>query len=184
MQRRSFVRNFAATLALASVTLATTIPVEGCSFNAEAAINTVLNSALAIIKVAEPGAPWVPALSNAISALQQAETTWKSGGSSTVVIDALNTLEAVLASIPATATYSPLVDVVVAGIEAVMAGFGLTAQLTPAASSKRAGIVNSSHYGRVKLHGPTVFHPTWVGSYTAQFNSTARSIGLPQAAIK
>ena len=39
------------------------------------------------------------------------------------MVDALNTIEAVLAVIPVTAVFSPLVDILVAGIETAMSAF-------------------------------------------------------------
>ena len=100
MNRRKFLKRLASATAIALAAGATTVTIEGCTFNITDAINTVLNSALAILKVAEPGATWTGALANAIAALQKAETQWQSGGAATVVIDALNTIEAVLAVIP------------------------------------------------------------------------------------
>jgi len=184
MDRRKFLTRLASATAIALASGATTVTVDGCSFDIGAAINTVLNSALAILKVAEPGSSWVGELANAIAALQQAETSWQAGGAATIVSDALNTIEAVLAVIPATAVYSPLIDILVAGIEAVMSAFGLTAKLSTAASAKRPLIVNSPHYGKAKLHGPSFMHPTWQGAFKAQWNSEAESLKLPQAEIK
>jgi len=156
---------------------------EGCTFNITDAINTVLSSALAIIKVAEPGAAWVAPLASAIAALQQAETSWQSGGAATLVIDALNTIEAVLAVIPVTATYAPLISILVAGIEAVMAAFGLTAQLSAAASAKRPTIINSPYYGKTTLTAPNFWHPSWTGAYRHQWNQECDTLRMPQARI-
>lgn len=184
MNRRKFLVKFAQATAAALAVGATTVTIEGCTFNITDAINTVLNSALAILKVAEPGATWAAQLASAIAALQQAETTWQAGGAATIVIDALNTIEAVLAVIPETAAYAPLIDILFAGIEAVMSAFGLTAQLSRAAAAKRQGIVNSPHYKAATLNGPSFLHPTWQGAYNAQWNTKAKAIGLPQAEIK
>jgi len=160
-----------------------TVPLEGCSIDITAAINTVLNSALAILKVAEPNATWTAALASAIAALQQAETSWQNGGAATLVIDALNTIEAVLAVIPVTAVYSPLIAILVAGIEAVMAAFGLAAQLSAEAMRKRQTIAKSPYYRMTPLHGPSFAHPTWQGAYRAQWNTEAVALNLPQAKI-
>ena len=184
MNRRKFLVKFAQATAAALAVGATTVTIEGCTFNITDAINTVLNSALAILKVAEPGATWAAQLASDIAALQQAETTWQSGGPATIVIDALNTIEAVLAVIPETAAYAPLIDILFAGIEAVMSAFGLTAQLSPKSSAKRSTITNSPHYGRAKLEGPSILHPTWQGAYKHQWNAEAEALRLPQAEIK
>ena len=182
MERRRFMQ-FAGATALALATGATTVTIEGCAFDIKAAINTVLNSALAILKVAEPNASWTASLASAIAALQQAETNWQAGGATTIVIDALNTVEAVVAVIPITAPYAPLIDILVAGIEAVMSAFGLTKQLSPMAMSKRGVIVNSSHYGRATI-STSFAHPTWQGAYKHQWNAEAVALKLPQAQIK
>jgi hypothetical protein len=180
MHRREFLGKSAGAtaLAVAAGLGIVTVPLEGCAFNITDAINTVLNSALAIIKVAEPGAPWLTPLANAIQALQQAETKWQAGGASTLVIDALNTIEAVLAVIPATAVYSPLIDILIAGIEAVMAAFGNHSVST------RATVINSPHYRAATLTGPSFLHPTWTGAYKFQWNSKAKGIGLSAAELK
>ena len=183
MNRRKFLAGLAGATAAAMAVGATTVTLEGCTFNVEAAINTVLSSALAILKVADPNATWTGTLANAIAALQQAETQWQSGGAATIVVDALDTIEEVLAVIPATAAFSPLIDILFAGIEAVMSAFGLTVSLTAKASAKRSVIVNSPHYGAAKLHGPSFAHPTWQGSYKAQWNAQAETLTLTAAKI-
>ena len=99
MQRRKFMQ-FAGATAFALATGATVVTIDGCSINITDAINTVLNSAVAILKVAEPNASWTGLLASAIAALQQAETCWQSGGAAAIVVDALNTIEAVLAAVP------------------------------------------------------------------------------------
>ena len=183
MERRSFLKRLAGAIALALATGATTVTIDGCSFDIKSAINTVLNSALAILKVAEPNATWTASLASAIAALQQAETNWQAGGAATIVIDALNTVEAVVAVIPITAPYAPLIDILVAGIEAVMSAFGLTKQLPPMAMSKRGVIVNSSHYGRATI-STSFAHPTWQGAYKHHWNAEPAALKLPQAQIK
>ena len=183
MQRRDFLK-LSGTGAAVAVLTPTALMTAGCSFNIAAGINTVLDSALAILKVAEPGSPWITQLASGIAALEQAETAWKAGGAATLVIDALNTIEAVLAVIPITAAYSPLISILVAGIEAVMAAFNLTAQLSANSMAKRKTIVQSPYYGRVHLNGPNLRHPTWTGAYKAQWNSAAVALGLAAAEIK
>ena len=180
--RRRFLK-FCSAVGAAVATGASVFQLEGCSFNVADAINTVLNSALAILKVAEPNATWTASLASAIAALQQAETNWQAGGVAAIVIDALNTVEAVVAVTPITASYAPLIDILVAGIEAVMRAFGLTKQLPPMAMSKRGVIVNSSHYGRATI-STSFAHPTWQGAYRHQWNAEAAALKLPQAQIK
>jgi hypothetical protein len=157
---------------------------EGCSFNVTNAINAVLNSLLAILKVAESNATWLNTFKDAVTAFEQAETQWKNGSSSAIVTDALNTVEAVLAVIPATAVFSPLIDIVVAAIEAVISAFGSSAQLLSTAQiDKRKVCVNSVHYKATALKGPNLLHPTWTGAYKAQWNSECARLNLLTAKI-
>lgn len=181
MQRRKFMQ-FAGATAFALATGATVVTIDGCSINITDAINTVLNSAVAILKVAEPNASWTGLLASAIAALQQAETSWQSGGAAAIVVDALNTIEAVLAAVPETETYAPLIDILFAGIEAAINAFGQPAQLYAGWLDKRKAIVNSPHYGRATIR-TSFTHPTWQGAYKAQWNAKAKAIGLPHAEI-
>jgi hypothetical protein len=182
LDRRQFFTAGAAIVVSPSILMQT-----GCAFNTADAINAVLNSGLAILKVVEPGSALATQLSDAISALQQAEATWQTGGTSTIVVDALNTIEAVIAVIPVTASYAPLVDILVAGIETVMSAFGVTPTVSmarsPSRGNKRALIVNSPHFNAVRLNGPSFRHPTWQGAYRNQWNTKAKAIGLSQAQI-
>jgi hypothetical protein len=183
MNRRKFLTRLASATAIALAAGATTVTLEGCTFNITDAINTVLNSALAILNVLEPNSSLYTQLKDAITALEQAEGTWQAGGASTIVVDALNTIEAVLAVVPVTAPYAPLIDILFAGIEAVMSAFGLTTQLSALSSAKRPTVVNSSHYNAAVLNPPSWRHPTWQGAYKAQWNNKANTIGLPKAEI-
>lgn len=179
MNRRMFLKasgTGAAVLALAPTTLLT-----GCAFSVTGMLNTILSTLNSILSVAEKNAPWLPGLQAAIAQLENAEATWKTGGASAIVIDALNTVEAVLAVVPLTTAYSPLIDVIVAGIEAIINYFNPPAvQLTHA----RSTMGNNPHVGHVTLDKPGFRHPTYQGAFKAQYNSTAVGIGLPQAAIK
>ena len=167
MNRRAFLVTGAA-LAIVPTSLA----LEGCTVDLKALLNTVLDSAVAVLKVA---GTTVPGLQEAIAALQAAEASWTSGSPGAVVIDALNTLSDILAVIPTTAVYAPLVAILVAGIEAVLAAFGVTA--TPAAKA----IMNPYH-GAAQLNKPHAFQ-TYQGAYKAQWNTTAAGLGLSAALI-
>jgi hypothetical protein len=183
MNRRIFMKNAAVAGAAASI-LPSTVLMEGCSFNVTSAINSVLDSLAAILKLADSSSTWVSSLDSAIAALKQAEASWKTGSDSSIVVDALDTVEAVLAVIPTTATYSALVDIAVAAIETIMSSFGLTVQLTTTAQvTNRQKVVNSPHYKAVKLTGPTFLHPTWPGAYKAQWNSECVKLDLAAAKI-
>lgn len=142
-------------------------------------INTVLDEATNVLVVADPNAAWVPQLQSAITALKTAEASWSAGGAEQIVIDALNTVEAITAVIPLTAAYSPLIDVLVAGIEAVMELFPASA--TPLAVGARLSA--NPHVGRVKL----VHHAFHSRSkeFKALWNETAlANTGLRGATIQ
>lgn len=144
--------------------------------NAKSLINVLITSIQNILKVAT-GAPWAADLSNALSALQTAEQGWTAGGAVTLIDDALNTVTAVLAVIPFTALYSPLVDIVVAGIEAVLA----VLPVAPATTKFRVTLSANPHHGRIVLNKPSLRHETPQGAYRAQWNGICKQIGLPQA---
>jgi hypothetical protein len=120
INRRQFGKSTVALLGFAS--LGGTVLLDGCTGSQVInEINVVLQQAAAVLAVAEPNAPWVAELKNAIAALMTAEQQWQNGGTVQVVIDVLNTIVAITAVIPITAVYSPLIDILVAGIEAVLA---------------------------------------------------------------
>lgn len=179
MQRREFLKRTAGIGALVAVAPSALL-VEGCSVNVKALLNTVINSAEAIIKVAAPNAPWLQPLESAITALQQAEQQWSAGGAVQIVISALNTVQAVLAVIPVTAVYSPLIAVLVAGIEAVLAA--LVPQPAPTPVTLNAARNPYLTTNKVALAKPHTFQ-TYQGAYRSQWNATAVKIGLAQAKI-
>jgi hypothetical protein len=140
-------------------------------------INVVLKEAAAVLAVAEPGASWLEPLQNAIGALMAAEQQWQTGSTVQLVIDALNTIVAITAVIPLTEVYSPLIDVLVAGIEAVLAALPQ--------SSNRAGVKATSlgnpHVGRtvIKRH----WYHTPATDFKDAWNSVARSIPSLSGAV-
>lgn len=115
-------------------------------------INVVLQQAAAVLAVAEPNAPWVPQLKNAIGALLTAEQTWQTGGKAQIVIDALNTIVAITAVIPVTAVYSPLIDVLVAGIEAVIVAMNPLVVNPPGPTPVAATAARNPHVGAYTIH--------------------------------
>ncbi len=140
-------------------------------------INVVLNEADAVLAVADPGAPWLPQLKSSIAALEAAESTWQNGGAVTLVEDALNTIAAVTAVIPQTAAYAPLIDVLVAGISAVLAALP-----QPASARVTATLMSNPHAGRYKLVNHWYHSPA--GNLKANWNAVAKQHGLLQMAIK
>lgn len=142
-------------------------------------VNTVLTEATNVLVVAEPGAPWVPQLQAAVVALKTAEATWQSGGTAQIVIDALNTVEAITAVIPMTAVYSPLIDVLVAGIEAVIVALEPT--VPPAQLKVRITRTANPHVGRVTIPHQA-FHSRST-DFKVMWNDTAKAHGLLGAVI-
>jgi hypothetical protein len=152
---------------------------EGCSFSVSGTLSVIIDALQGLLKYIGGSQPWAVELSNALSALEQAEASWKTGGAAAIVIDALNTIEAVVAVIPFTALYSPLIDLIISGIEAVINYF---APQSMKFTRERATIQNNPHKGRVALKA-SHFLQTPAGSFKQQYNDTAIGIGLPQLRI-
>ncbi|HUD74122.1 MAG TPA: hypothetical protein VMQ76_03545 [Terracidiphilus sp.] len=174
MNRRTFIRTLSAVSALAM------LPIVGCAFSVTGALNVIINALKAIISYVAGSQPWAVALESALNALVQAEAAWKAGGAAAIIIDALNTIEAVLAVVPFTAIYSPLIDVIVSGIEAIINYFAPQTQVRYA--KPRATAQNNPHLGRVALKAPGAFQSP-AGSWKQQYNDTAIGVGLPQLKI-
>lgn len=151
-----FHRSLLSTVLICSL-FAVTLPTTGCNSSTVInEINVVLTEATNVLVVAAPGTTWVPQLQSAITALKAAEQTWQNGGSVQTVINVLNTIVAITSVIPLTAQYSPLIDVLVAGIEAVLAAL-------PPSTAVNAAVFVSPHVGRVHIKHK-MFH-----SRTAEF---------------
>ena len=179
MNRREALKAGVAGAALAA--LAPSFLLGGCTFSAKGLLNAAIDAALAVLKVAEPGAAWVTEFSAAVTALENAEKSWTAGGAATIVVDALNTLEAITAAIPFTAVYSPLIDVLVAGIEAVMAAMGWTTTAT-ARRYLAADGRSYPHKKRTSLAEPH-FLQTKIGAFKQQWNQVADGLQLTAAKI-
>jgi hypothetical protein len=174
MNRRRF-------LATSAGTVAVLVLPTGCAFSVEGTINVIISALNGILTYVAGAAPWVADLQAALQALQSAETNWKAGNTPTLIIDALNTVEAVLAVIPFTAVYSPLIDIVVAGIEAIINYFA--PQTVGIAYSKpRATIQNNPRKDRVALKEPHLFQ-SQAGAWKAQYNDAATGLGLSQLKV-
>lgn len=120
--RTRTLAGLAAIALLCIAVMPVTIPLAGCTpAQAENEVNTIILQLTNIMAVAEPGAAWVKDAANALALLKTAEANWIKGGAVQDVINALNTAELVMAAIPVLAPYSPLADVLVAGIDAVLA---------------------------------------------------------------
>ena len=172
MNRRVFVK----TSAIAAAVVALPVTLTSC-VSVKSLLNTVIGAVQAILRVADPTATWSVTLQAALTALVQAEANWTAGGAVVIVIDALNTLANVCAVIPMTAVYSPLIDILVAGIDAVLTLLipknAVVALVKPAANP---------HRGRVQLNKPH-FYQTQQGAFHSQWNRAADGIGLKAAKI-
>lgn len=170
-------RLLSAVLAVLFLT-ATTAPLQGCSESTTAnEINTVLTEATSILTVADPTAPWVGQLKAAIATLKTAEAGWVGGGAVADVDAALNTIEAIVAVVPVTAVYAPLVDVLVAGIEAILAAL-------PASTAVSVSLAKASnpHLGKVVIKHH-LFHSR-TKEFKDAWNAAAEKQGLRGALIK
>lgn len=169
---------------LIALLLAGTMPVmatQGCSGSTVInEINIVLNEAGNVLAVAEPGASWIAPLKNAIAKLESAETTWQTGGTVAIVDDALNALSIVLAPLPLTAVYSPLIDVLMSGIEAVLAALPVSVSLK--AQMARLTVAENPHAGRYRLVNH--WYHTPAGNLKANWNDVAKAHGLLQMVLK
>lgn len=142
----------------------------------EGDLNAVLDAATNVLLVVSPNASWVTSFQNAVGALKTAEATWTAGGTKVVVTDALNAIMAVTAAIPISASFSPLIDVLVAGVETVMSFF-------PASTTATAQALNP----HVTAHSHVVIEHKFMRSrandFKATWNKTAISHGLSKATI-
>lgn len=148
----------------------------GCNGNLSGLINAVLSSASAVINVMEPGSELATDFSNAVKQLTQAVATWKNSGVVADITQALGVLMNLAATIPFTATYSPLIDILVAGIDAVLAAIPQTG----ATMNIRATIQGNARHGRVGLMKPH-FAQTQGGAYRSQWNNVAKFLNLSRA---
>jgi hypothetical protein len=157
-----------AMISLLALILLPVAPVTGCSGSQVTnEINVVLTEAVTILSVADPNAAWVPQLQQAVAALKIAEANWTAGGTVQIVIDCLNTIEAITAVIPFTAVYSPLIAVLVAGIEAILAAL-------PASTTSK--LSQNPYYGRYQMVDH--WYHTPAGNFKANWNSVAKAHSL------
>lgn len=177
MNRRMFLK-MSSGAAVAVVILPTT----GCAFSVVDTLDTIIEAVSGILSYVGSSEPWAVTLQNALTKLEQVAATWTTGSDAAILIDALNAVEAVLAVIPLTAVYSPLIDLVVAGVEAIINYF---AKNTPAVALKVAAR-NTRHnprIGRVTIMAPHAFQ-TPVGAFKQQYNDAAIGCGCPQLKLK
>jgi hypothetical protein len=175
MNRRQFGKNAIGLMAIGTSAPAALL-VEGCTGSQVInEINVVLKEAAAVLAVAEPGAPWIAPLQQAIAALLAAEQQWQTGSTVQLVIDALDVIVAVTAVIPLTAPYSPLIDILVAGIEAVLAALPQSSNN----AGRKATAAGNPHIGRYQ------FQTHWYRKTpdAAEFKSAWNNVAITSPAL-
>lgn len=173
MNRRLFLTRtskLALVLATAPAILAT-----GCTESVKDLLNTVIDATAGLLKVVEPSASWFGPLQSALTALTASETDWMNGGGVQIIESALATVEAVLGAIPITAVYSPLIAILISGIDALLE------KLYPAGKAPVALKV-SVYRGRVALKKPHALQSS-SSAFRSQWNQATVVIGLPAAKI-
>lgn len=180
MDRRSFIK--VTTVGGLALTVSPALLLEeGCvSTGIVNLINDVLLAAANVLNVVEPGASWVGQFQAAIQALKTAEATWETGGAVTLVDDALNTILAIANVIPIAAPYAPLIAVLVAGIEMVLAA--LPIPTTTSLLKSKQTLNQSPYFGKIVIKPG--FLQTRAGAFKKEWNATAHSNpALAKAAI-
>lgn len=177
ISRRHFTLGLAA-----AVTLPASLLETGCAFSVEGTISTIISALGGILTYVGSSQPWAAAVQAALTALETQVAAWKAGGAAQYLIDALNAVAAVLAVIPLTAIYSPLIDLIVSGIEAIVNYFAPpTAGAGPMSMAKSPNATNP-HRNRVPLKTPGMWQSP-LSSFKQQYNDAAVGIGLPQLKI-
>lgn len=171
--RRNFLKSSAT--AIVALPFASTLMV-GCSTpELEGYLNAVLQSAESILGLTSSTDSWYNQLVEAINALKATESTW-SGATITAAIEAaLNAVDAVLAVIPFTAQYSPLIDILTTAIETILSLFFPP---TPKAAFKAT---RNPHSGRVTLKTKGRLQSV-SSAYKQQWNDTVVGLQLPVSA--
>jgi hypothetical protein len=175
MNRRNFITR--STTALALLTMAATFPLTACAFSVTGMLSTIISALTGVLNYVAADATWLPAVQQVLAKLQTELAAWQSGtGVIATLEQVLNDALPILALIPLTAVYAPLIGLVVAGIESIINHFGT-------ASAKRAMYAaNNPYQGMVKLKEPH-FGQSWQGAFKSQFDDTAKGLGLTKAVI-
>jgi hypothetical protein len=155
----------------------------GCAFNVKDSLTTIISAISGILSYVGNTQPWAATLQAALAKLQATVATWTTGTPAAIVLDILDSIEAVLGAIPLTAIYSPLIDLIVTAIEAIVNYY---AQNSPASvvklMQKRLSAPRNPRIGRVALKTPHVLQSPQ-GAWKQQYNDAAVGIGLPQLKV-
>jgi hypothetical protein len=139
--RRNFLK--AATAALAIVSVAPAVLLEGCTSQATIAslINT-LGGAAEQLATVENNPTLAAKLQTDVAAASAAVLNWKKGSAGTMVVEALNLVEDDLNLFPFAGPYVPLIDLAIGTIEAILAELGLTSAPAAAAKPRRSVVLS------------------------------------------
>lgn len=160
-------------LLLCAVMSAPTVAMTGCTVSAaqiEANINLISQQAASILS--QIGDTAIAAdITAGVEKLKEAEAAWKGGGAVQDIISALNILEIAVGAVPLTAAYSPLVDVIVAGIEFILTNF-VTTKAAPTGAVRAMALPGqyNPHKGRLVVKPHMMQSPS--GAYKALWDKT------------
>lgn len=171
MNRRNVLKSLAAIGTLA------VLPITACAFSVTGMLSTIISALSAILSYAGAGQSWLSQVQQVLAKLQTELAAWQSGtGTMATLEQILNDALPILALIPLTAAYAPLIALIVSGIESIINYFG-------SASAKiKLAQTRNPYSGRVALKQPHLLQ-TYQGAFKSQYNETAEGIGLPQCKI-
>ena len=170
MNRRTLLKSLTAASTLAI------LPVTGCAFSVTGMLSTIISALEGVLNYAAANAAWLPQVQQVLAKLQAELGQWQAGqGVWATLEEVLNDALPVLALIPLTAPFAPLIALIVAGIEAIVNYFAPK----PAATK----FAENPYNGLVVLRHPHVLQ-TYQGAFRAQFNDAANGLGLTKAVIK
>lgn len=169
-------------VAMAAITITST----GCPGNVDVQVQQDGNAiAIALLNIAAQEQALDPTISAKLvqiaNDLKAATANFSTGGSIAIVNDALTAASIVLASIPQTAAFAPLVPIAEAAIDILIANIGGTpAPTTVAAAHAR---IAGPHYTYPSAQIPHRIFRSPQGDFKAAWNDTAKKNGLKQALI-
>jgi hypothetical protein len=170
---KNMFRSLIAILLLGALPLMTT----GCTPSAAeiaADGNAVATALLSIAALEQPTDPTAAAnLTTAANALKAATANWTTGSPTADINSAATAVEVVLASIPQTAIYAPLVAITVAALDAILAATGV--------KSAEATASKNPYHGMAKIHR-SLLHPTLEGAFKAAWKKAIKDINKKQKA--
>ena len=161
----------------AIVAAAPSVLITGCAFSVTGMLSTIISALTGVLNYVAANSSWLPQVQQVLAKLQAELAAWQAGKGVVATLEqVLNDALPILALIPLTAAYAPLIGLIVAGVESIINYFGT-------ASAKQAMYAQNNPYqGMVKLNTPH-FAQTWQGAFKSQFDETAKGLGLTKAVI-